>query len=41
MNEIISRRVNEKISALPRGKNFAVVLKGVPLNFVEKLCDFL
>ena len=34
MNEIISRRVTEKISSLPRGKNFAVVLKGVPLNFV-------
>ena len=34
MNEIILRRVTEKISSLPRGKNFAVVLKGVPLKFV-------
>ena len=36
MNEIISRRVTEKFSSLPRGKNFVVVLKGVPLNFVEE-----
>ncbi|MBQ3726092.1 MAG: ATP-dependent DNA helicase RecQ [Selenomonadaceae bacterium] len=36
MNEIILQRVNKKLSSLPRGKNFAVVLKGVPLNFVEE-----
>ena len=36
MNEIISRRVNEKLNDLPREKNFAVVLKGVSLNFVEE-----
>lgn len=34
MNEIILRRVNEKLSSLPSEKNFAIVLKGVPLSFV-------
>lgn len=28
--------MNEKISSLPPEKNFAVVLKGVPLNFVDE-----
>ena len=36
MNEIILRRVKEKLSGLPCGKNFAVVLKGVPLSFVDE-----